>query len=161
MRRIGGDHYSDNKKDVNDFAMMQFIVLGFMGVCLFGFVLSEIVNRKKCIVTDEEIIKYKGKQIVFKIDKRSIIEMVYKKPTVAMRSLFLFGVFVRIPLVGILSICYKNAETDGSRAAHSYDTLDTLDEEDKRSGTIEHLELLSNREIRKISRLLQVEVNYI
>ena len=118
MRRIGGDHYSDNKKDVNDFAMMQFIVLGFMGVCLFGF-----VNRKKCIVTDEEIIKYKGKQIVFKIDKRSIIEMVYKKPTVAMLSLFLFGVFVRIHFVGILSICYKNAETDGPRAAHSYDWI--------------------------------------
>ncbi len=129
--------------------MMQFIVLGFMGVCLFGFVLSENVNRKKCIVTDEEIIKYKGKQIVFKIDKRNIIEMVYKKSTVAMRLLFLFGVFVRITLVGILYIHYKNAEIDGPRAAHSYEILDALDEEDKRSGTKEYLELLSSREIKK------------
>ncbi len=127
------------KKDLHDFAMLQFV----------GFMFAEILNRKKCVVTEEEIIKYKGKNIAFKINKSNIVEMVYKKPTIAMRLLFLFGIFVQIPFVGMLSIRYKNAEIDEPRAAHSYETLDTLSEEDKRSGLKEYLELLGAREIKK------------
>lgn len=137
------------KKDLHDFAMLQFVVLGFIGICLLGFMFAEILNRKKCVVTEEEIIKYKGKNIAFKINKSNIVEMVYKKPTIAMRLLFLFGIFVQIPFVGMLSIRYKNAEIDEPRAAHSYETLDTLSEEDKRSGLKEYLELLGAREIKK------------
>lgn len=149
------------KKDWYDFSMLQFVVLGFIGICLIGFMLAEIVNRKKIVVTEEEIIKYKGKNIVFKINKSNIVEMTYKKPTIAMRLLFLFGILMQIPFVGMLSIRYKNAEIDEPRAAHSYETLDTLSEEDKQAGLKEYLELLGTREMKKISRLLNVEVNYI
>lgn len=148
-------------KDWYDFAMLQVVVLGFIVICLMGFVLAEIVNRKKIVVTEDEIIKYKGKNIVFKINKSNIVELTYKKSTIAMRLLFPLGILMQIPFVGMLSIRYKSADVDEPRAAHSYEILDTLSEEDKQAGLKEYLELLGAREMKKISKLLKVKVNYV
>ncbi|MCH5162969.1 MAG: hypothetical protein J1G38_05725 [Clostridiales bacterium] len=158
---IIGGIVSAIKRDIYDFAMLQFVVLGFAFVCLIGYFISELVCRQKVIISSKELVKYKGNKIVFKISRNDIVNLIYNKPTLSMRLLFLLGVFVRMPFVGMLSIRYKNAEIDEPRVRNSFEELVTLSEAEKESGIKEYLELLGEKELKRVSAVLNINVEYI
>ncbi len=147
--------------DINDFVMIQFVVLGFIGLCALGYIISEFVSRDICTVEKDEITICKDNKILFKIKMSDIKSLVYKKPTIPMRLLFLPGIIVGIPLVGLLSIRYYTAEIVEQPNRYGRGPIITLEDYERQSGLKEYVLMLGKKEIKKIMDVSSKSISYI
>lgn len=146
-------------KDWCEFLMCNLVLLGILLVIFIIYVLARVCYRPYFVFTENEIAKYKKGQVEFKIKKKDLVQLRYRKCTFSMFLLAPLGVFILNDFpCGILSIRYNEAEVEKERGFDGIGKMYLLTEEEKASGLKEYCEAFSRRDIKKITKILGAEI---
>lgn len=108
------------KKNWIEFLYVSLGVIGFDLICFLIYILVKIFYWRIVIVTDDEIIEYINKKVVFRIKKEQIVELLFYRMPVVGYILDAIGILIKGIMTGVgvgpggdeLSIRFYSAEVE-------------------------------------------------
>lgn len=149
----------------NGWLKFLYVNLGIFGFDLFSigfYLLNEKLSALVVVVTQDEIIEYKNKEIVFRIKKEQIDEIaIYSMPIKEYLYEQLRWLFMQmggaIVLGDKICIRYYNAEVELPEKLNTFD-VKKIQPMDGYRGKKEYFEWLSKKQIKKIGEMLNIEI---
>lgn len=140
--------------------------LVFFGIGIFVpfliFLFCRIISPYKYIIDDQYLIKYKGNKILLKVKKVSINEIIVKKTTV-FKSLKFIGSLVAVKLscsnITSFSLVFNDYDVLTNYNYGEFERLPLLGE--NKDGFVEYVDIMSYKQIKKISHLLNTKIRFI
>lgn len=137
----------------------QCCVAGVVGSGLLGFIAAKVFYRTYWEITDDAVIKYKWGKEIFRVRREEIVGLGYHRMRWYMWILMPFSyVYFTDPMIGVLSIRYREHETCKDTGYISEYKVQTLTEEEKEAGLKEYREGFTGRDVKKISAVLGLPV---
>ena len=146
--------------DFQHFLMGMLTMLFFVIPAVLMYVFARLFYRTYYEISTHEIIKYKGKKIIFQISKADILLLAHKKTPWTLWLFFPFVIFLCMltesteEMSDALSIRYKTEEDD---IWLKTDKIGTLTKEEKQGGLKECADSFSRRQINKICAMLEMQ----
>lgn len=143
-------------KNLIEFWFGNLVMAGFIAAGVIVYFFTGLLYNSYFIFNENEIIKYKGKKVVFKVKIEQIVELGYRKANAMMHVLsplwFLFG----DPMCGVLSIRFFSAEIYNDRKYDSILKLVSLKDQDVKGGLKEYCDCFTQKEVNKICQYLKL-----
>ncbi len=117
-------------------------MLGFIFIAVLIYIAVRCFYNSYILINDNELLRFKGKKIIYKINLSDIVELGFRKMSPKMWFLLPLSVDLGDPLTNILSIRFKQGKTESEIIFDNLYKIVTLTQLERDKGLKEYCECL-------------------